>query len=114
MKTETQTVQEGRTMMPNENIVERRESERFPIMMRASVTAGDSVLEATIFDVSAGGAKVRLDGPDLPAPDSTPHSMVLYIPAYGEFPGDVVWRDDEYIGLRFHEDHGEALNPLLT
>ncbi len=101
-------------MMPNEKFVERRESERFPIMMRASVIAGGDNLEATIFDVSASGAKVRMDGTDIPAPENMASNVVLSIPAYGEFPADVVWRDDEYLGLRFHEDHSQALNPLLT
>ncbi len=100
--------------MPNGKIEERREFERFPIMMRASVTVGDDKLEATIFDVSAGGAKVRLDGTDIPAPENMAPNVVLYIPAYGEFPADVVWRDEEYLGLRFHEDHSVALTPLLT
>lgn len=101
-------------MMPNEIIDERRESERFPIMMRASIMVGDDNLEATIFDVSGGGAKVRLDGTDIPAPENMASNVVLSIPAYGEFPADVVWRDEEYLGLRFHEDHSQALNPLLT
>ncbi len=101
-------------MMPNQKFEERRESDRFPIMMRASVTAGDSDLEATIFDVSSGGAKVRLDGPDIPSPENMALNVVLNIPAYGKFPADVVWRDDEYLGLRFHEDHTQALTPLLA
>ena len=101
-------------MMPNGKIVERREFERFPIMMRASVMAGDDSLEATIFDVSAYGAKVRLDGSDVPSPDNMASNIVLNIPAYGKFPADVAWRDEEYFGLRFHEDHSVALTPLLA
>ncbi len=101
-------------MMANEKLAERRETERFPIMMRASVLAGDDNLEATIFDISSGGAKVRLDGADIPAPETMAAKVVLHIPAYGEFSADVIWRDEEYLGLRFHEDHSEALNPLLT
>ncbi len=101
-------------MMPNEILDERREFERFPIMMRASVSAGDVDLEATIFDVSAGGAKVRLDGPEVPAPENMAQNVVLNIPAYGKFQAVVVWQDDEYLGLRFHEDHSLALTPLLA
>ncbi len=101
-------------MMPNEKIDERRGSERFPIMMRASVMAGGDSLEATIFDLSAGGAKVRLDGQGLPAPENMDGKVVLHIPAYGEFPADVAWWDEEYIGLRFAQDHTEALTPLLA
>ena len=101
-------------MTPNGKLVERRESERFPIMMRASVMAGDKYLKATIFDVSAGGAKVRLDGPDIPAPENMAPNVVLSIPAYGEFPADVIWRDEEYIGLSFHADHSVALASLLA
>ena len=100
--------------MPNEILEERREFERFPIMMRASVMSGDVNLEATIFDVSAGGAKVRLDGTDIPAPENMAQNVVLHIPAYGEFSADVVWRDEEYLGLRFQEDHSVALTPLLA
>jgi hypothetical protein len=101
-------------MMPNELTTERREADRFPIMMRASVMAGGVNLEATIFDVSACGAKVRLDGTDIPAPENMAQNVVLHIPAYGEFPADVVWRDEEYLGLRFHADHSVALTPLLA
>ncbi len=101
-------------MMPNEKFVERREADRFPIMMRASVIAGGVNLEATIFDVSAGGAKVRLDGTDIPALDTMAQNVVLHIPAYGEFPADVAWQDEEYLGLRFHTDHSVALTPLLA
>ncbi len=102
-------------MMPNQKTEERRDFERFPIMMRASVAVGGSGdLEATIFDVSAGGAKVRLDGPDIPPAEGMALNVILNIPAYGKFPADVVWRDDEYLGLRFHEDHSLALAPLLT
>ncbi len=100
-------------MMPNEKLVDRREAERFPIMMRASVMAGEDTLEATIFDVSASGAKVRLDGTNIPAPENMAPNVVLHIPAYGEFPADVVWRDEEYLGLKFQEDHSAALTPLL-
>jgi len=76
--------------------------------------AGDDYLEATIFDVSAGGAKVRLDGTNIPTAENLAQNVVLHIPAYGEFPADVVWRDEEYLGLRFQEDHSVALNPLLA
>lgn len=101
-------------MMPVENFIERRQTERFPIMMTASVTYADNDMDATIFDVSAGGAKVRLDGTEIPAENVLNHSFILNVPAYGKFPGDIVWKDDEYVGVKFHRDHTVELGPLIS
>jgi hypothetical protein len=101
-------------MMPVENFTERRKTERFPIMMRASVAFADNVMDATIFDVSAGGAKVRLDGTEIPAENVLSHGFILDIPAYGKFPGDIIWKDDEYVGIKFHRDHSVELGPLFN
>ncbi|MDA1088944.1 MAG: PilZ domain-containing protein [Proteobacteria bacterium] len=101
-------------MMPAETTSERRRGERFPIMMTASVAFADNFMNATIFDVSSGGAKVRLDGDEIPAEDVLNHAFILNIPAYGKFPGDIVWKDDEYIGIQFHRDHSVELGPLIT
>ncbi len=101
-------------MMPTENITERRRHDRFPIMMKASVSYGGDPMDATIFDVSGGGAKVRLDGPEIPGETVLNDDFIIDIPAYGKFPGDIVWKDEEYIGVKFHRDHSPELGPLLT
>lgn len=100
--------------MAVENFVERRHSDRFPIMLKVSVSYGDNRMDATILDVSSGGAKVRLDGAGIPDETVLNNGFILDIPAYGKFPGDIVWKDDEYIGIKFHRDFSVELGSLIN
>lgn len=76
---------------------EKRQFERYPLMLDAEVALGGEALDITIFDVSAGGAKIRFKADPL-------KRIVLKVPPFGEFEGEVVWKDDEYVGIKFHED----------
>ena len=38
---------------------------------------------------------------------------VLDIPDYGGYGGDIVWIDDEFIGIEFHENH-KTMVKLIT
>jgi len=101
-------------MMSAEQIAERRQTERFPLMLQASIGYDDGFMDVTIFDISAGGAKIRLDGDEIPAETVLKNNFILNVPAYGKFSGDIAWKDDEYIGVQFHRDHSEELTPLVS
>lgn len=93
-------------MTDDQDFVERRQFERFPLMLEAEVSLGGEALGSMIFDVSAGGAKVRFKK------DPFKH-MVLKIPPFGEFEGEVMWKDDEYVGIRFSEDHAKMMDVIV-
>ena len=82
---------------------EQRQHDRFPIMMSAGVSFGDGEFEAVLFDISAGGAKVQIKGPSGYLDSGTMKAAILNIPGFGEFSGEVVWTDDEFIGIKFDE-----------
>ncbi len=95
------------------NMTERRRHERYPLMLEAAVTIGGGSFAAVIFDLSAGGAKVQLKDAGNAAENAMPKTAVLDIPEYGNFEGDIVWTDDEYIGIDFHENH-KTMVKLIT
>jgi hypothetical protein len=85
---------------------EKRQFERYPLMLDATVALGGDALEMTIFDVSAGGAKIRFKKDPL-------KSIVLKIPPFGEFEGEVVWKDEEYVGVKFNENQEKMAGVIL-
>lgn len=101
-------------MMTPLQVDERRKNERFPILMKAAVLFGADIVDATIFDVSASGAKVRLDCNTLPDAATINGLAVLQIPETGNFTGQIVWTDEEYLGLSFFNDHSLELTHLLA
>lgn len=88
------------------HIPERRHGERFPLTLKAEITFEEGDLDAKIYDLSPSGAKVRLNKNLL-------KSIVLNIPPFGVFEGEVVWTDEEYIGIKFSEDHKAIVNLIL-
>ena len=100
-------------MTPELNMTERRRHERFPLMLEAAVTIGGESFAAVIFDISGDGAKVRLMEAGNAAENAMPKTVVLNIPKYGVYEGDIIWTDDDYIGIHFHENH-KTMVKLIT
>ena len=100
-------------MNPEWNKTERRQYERYPLMLEAAVTIGGESFAAVIFDLSAGGAKVQLKDAGNAAENAMPKTAVLKIPEYGGFEGVIIWTDDEYIGIHFHENY-KTMVMLIT
>lgn len=92
---------------------DRRRFERHPLMLEAQVTIEGESFAAVIFDISAGGAKVRLKDAGNAAENAAPKTAVLDIPDFGDYEGDIVWTDDDFIGIDFHEDH-KTMVKLIT
>lgn len=95
------------------NITEKRRFERHPLMLEAEVSHADRIIDCVIFDVSAGGAKVRLKRAGIDAQESPIKRVLLHIPPFGEFEGDIAWTDDEYMGIEFYETHKAVVKMLL-
>ncbi|MAF94732.1 MAG: hypothetical protein CMM60_03110 [Rhodospirillaceae bacterium] len=92
---------------------DRRRFERHILMLEARVTIGGESFAAVIFDISAGSAKVRLKDAGNAAENATPKTAVLDIPEYGDYEGGIVWTDDDFIGIDFHENH-KTMFKLIT
>ena len=101
-------------MTETENVTERRRHDRYPLMMEAGVLIGGEALGAEIIALSAGGAKLRLRGAEVLQSYDPGASIVLHIPKFGGFEGEVVWKDDDYVGLEFNEDHKTLVNLVLA
>jgi|GEM_PF-1624891 hypothetical protein len=88
-----------------EPAIDQRQEERHPLMMDAMVRISDSEFKAVIFDISAGGAKLQIkEGLGQLDVNEQP-LIVLIIPQFGEFHGEPAWVDDDFVGVRFHENH---------
>ena len=92
---------------------DRRQFDRHPLMLEAHVTIGGEGFAVLIFDISAGGAKVQALDAGKVAEIALPETAVLAIPEYGGYEGDIVWIDDEFIGIDFHENH-KTMVKLIT
>ena len=100
-------------MTPEWDMTERRQHERYPLMLEAAVTIGSERFAAVIFNISAGSAKVRLKDAGNAAENAMPKTAVLEIPVFGDFESDIVWIDDDFIGINFHENH-KTMVKLIT
>jgi len=86
---------------------DRREYERFPLMLEASVVFSDEHYDVVLIDISAGGAKFqfKMIPPSLPSPET---EVSIEVPPHGGFYGNLVWSDDDYAGIEFDENHKVA------
>ena len=77
------------------------------------MSIGGDTFAAVIFDISGGGAKLQLKEAGTAAVNAMPKTVILTIPEYGGYEGDIIWIDDEYIGIHFHENH-KTMVKLIT
>ncbi|HZT51963.1 MAG TPA: PilZ domain-containing protein [Stellaceae bacterium] len=85
----------------------RRRSRRKPVMWaaRLETEAGDH--DCVAFDISAGGAKLRLE-----ARVALNRSVVLVLERFGPLQAETVWRRGTTLGLRF-VDRPDAVRRML-
>lgn len=91
---------------------DRRAHRRRRVLWGASLRCADDTvnLSVTVADISAGGAKLLFSQmPDIEeAPVVTRiepgQRIVLILPEFGEFPGEIVWSEVGRLGLRFALD----------
>lgn len=101
-------------MTEAQDFVEQRQFERYPLMLESTVAVGQEVIDCVIFNISAGGAKLRLMGAEVHPENDEIVTIVLQIPGFGDFEGKVIWTDDEYIGIQFRESHKTMVNLVIA
>ena len=77
---------------------ERRRSRRKPVMWAARLETAAGAVECAAFDLSLGGAKLRLD-----VPVALHHPVRLVLERRGIIGAEAVWRRGSTLGLRFTE-----------
>ena len=79
-------------------MLDRRLGTRKRVIWTAKLHRDGGILECEVFDISAEGAKARIEAS--PAINST---VVLEIDRLGMFPGEICWHRANQIGIRFLE-----------
>ncbi len=90
-----------------ENPATSREKRFYPrtaVLWTGRLHAGAQGADCRILNISATGAKIHLLEPLPPAP-----MVSLRISRFGEFPGDVIWREDSFLGIRFRDDPDDII-----
>lgn len=95
--------------MNSAEFTERREFERFPLMLDCSVSYNGSVHDVSLIDISASGAKFQFKVVPSVLPGEGVE-VVIEVPRHGGFYGELVWTDDDYAGMKFDENHKMAAN----
>jgi hypothetical protein len=99
-----------RFVADSQQYIEKREHERYHVSATGEVSFGGESVECSTIDISAGGAKVRFKTDPF-------KNVVLSIPPFGEMEGEIVWKDEEYVGIKFHGNHdrmAEIVNTIVT
>ena len=75
---------------------DRRRYPRTPLHRSGTLLIGGRVQDCTILDISPGGAKLESERAVQPTSVAT---LRLYHGS--QFPGTIVWRDGDFMGMRF-------------
>jgi len=78
---------------------EQRAAPRSSVLWSGQLNAGARGAQCRVLNISPYGAKVRL----LEGLTHATHVSVK-IERFGEFPADVIWRDGDNLGIKFHDD----------
>ncbi len=78
---------------------EQRALPRSSVLWAGQLNAGARAAQCRVLNISPYGAKVRLL-------EALSHAtrVSIKIERFGEFPADVIWRDGDYLGIKFHDD----------
>lgn len=87
------------------DIIEKRVDRRVSTELQAQLIINIGAMDCTTVDLSANGVKLRLDHDLL-------KNIRVNIAGSGEIPGEVIWKDGEFVGIKFHEEQSEIVNVL--
>jgi len=88
--------------------VERREHDRHKALWWAEIELATGRLSCSVFDLSPGGAKLRVG-----RPIAEKERLTLSIPPYGQFSGEVAWSRDAQIGIQFASEEHPRVEKMI-
>jgi hypothetical protein len=74
----------------------RRKLERISVLWSGNLVCEGQAVDCLIVNVSASGAMVRAETPDI-----CKKTVVLRSPRFGDLPGEITWRRDKELGIVF-------------
>lgn len=86
-------------------MLEKRAHPRVTVELKAELILNADTQECTTADLSAGGVKLKLS-------NSIFKNVRVKIANAGEFTGEIIWKDGDYIGIEFAEDQSEIINAM--
>jgi PilZ domain len=88
---------------------ERREHGRHKALWWAEIEMATGRFTCSVFDLSTGGAKLRV-------PRSIPEKeqLMLVIPPFGQFAGEVIWSDDAQAGIQFAREEHPRVTKMIS
>ena len=86
------------TRTKKESQAERRRHKRTHVLFSGSLISGDRSAPGILFDISAGGARVRLAEPLEPG-----SAITLRLASRLDFHVEIAWREGQMYGLKFRE-----------
>jgi len=89
-------------MEPQNSHDERRGTRRASVLLEGRITEGDAQSACLLFNVSEGGAMVRVANPF-----SCPTAIAIDIPRIGRVDGRVAWRGVDAVGVAFRDSPRE-------
>lgn len=93
-------------MSEPERPIERQRHPRRLVLYPGTVRCSDSVGDCEVVDLSATGAKVRLEEE---FECTSPITLSFDI---GEFEGEVVWQNEEFVGIKFDAKPNEVASAI--
>lgn len=81
---------------------ERRHCPRAAVLLEARITEGESQSACMLFNVSGGGAMLRVTDPF-----AFPTTISIDIPRIGRVNGHITWRGVDGLGVAFHDSPSE-------
>ena len=87
-----------------------RRYDRTDLRLQATLVHAGATHSCRIVNISAGGAKLRLDGGER-LPEGA--GVTLEIPPFGAFPARPVWRAGDHLGIQFDGDSGAMAEVVM-
>ncbi len=87
----------------------RRQHHRLKVLWWAQIDIGAKRLSCSVFDLSPGGARVRL-----PHVFSAQQPARLTMPPYGEFDGELAWVEDGLAGIQFAQAERDRMARVIA
>lgn len=85
-------------MSPSDTTTDKREDVRKNVFYDCHITMGTERYSCDVLNISAGGARLRLDGNS-----NLGGEAVLHVDDYGNFAGTLVWNEDNTFGFKFDQ-----------
>ena len=87
------------------NAIEKRQFERYPVHLKATLSLAGKTYRVIIMKISAGGAYIAPHKAGTVIGDVVSQSVTLNISGFGGFEGTIVRSEGEFFGIQFNEMH---------